>query len=155
MRASVRMPQRQPDSFAANCTQKESLMTTFRSRTACTMVCVGVLASLAMATAQAGDCESGRILQYYERCYGPNGPYCIACDRCCRNAQACDTSCCCCCRNIYSFFGPGSCPPSRFWDICAYRVCFLCSPWYSHPRDGIHYPAYGSKSPSCVPANSY
>jgi hypothetical protein len=52
---------------------------------------------------------------------------------------------------VVQFFSPGSCPPSRFWDICAYRVCFPMSPWYSNPRDGILYPAYGSRSPGCVP----
>jgi hypothetical protein len=110
-------------------------MTTPYSKALSTIVCIGALAGLALSTAHAGDCESDRVLQYYERCYGPNG-YCISCDRCCRNAQA-------------------SCPPSRFWDICVYRACFPMSPWYSNPRDGIHYPAYGSKSPGCMPARNY
>jgi hypothetical protein len=137
-------------------------MNSFRFHTLSTLVCVGVVAGLALATAQAGDCESERIYKYCERCYGPRGPYCISCDRCARNAQAnCvdeDACCCqrsCCYRKFQQFFGPGSCPPSKFWDVCVYRGCFLMSPWYSNPRDGIHYPAYGSKSPSCVPANAY
>jgi hypothetical protein len=137
-------------------------MTPISYRALFAIASVGVLAALAVASARAGDCESERTLQFYDRCYGPNGPYCISCDRCARNAQAnCPdpSGCCCqrsCCyRNVTQFFGPGSCPPSRFWDICAYRAFFPISPWYSHPRDGIHYPAYGSKSPSCVPSNSY
>ena len=136
-------------------------MTTPYSKALSTIVCIGALAGLALSTAHAGDCESDRVLQYYERCYGPNG-YCISCDRCCRNAQAnCpeENACCCqrsCCyRKLTQFFGPGSCPPSRFWDICVYRACFPMSPWYSNPRDGIHYPAYGSKSPGCMPARNY
>jgi hypothetical protein len=154
------------DSFAANCTQKESLMTTLSYRALSMLGCVGVLATLALATAHAGDCESDRIIRYYERCYASRGPYCVSCDRCARNAQAAamancpdpDDCCCqrsCCYRKWQSFFGPGSCPPSKFWDICVYRGCFPMSPWYSNPRDGIHYPAYGSKSPNCVPSNSY
>ena len=76
------------DSFAANCTQKESLMLTFSYRALSMLASVGVLATLALATAHAGDCESDRILRYYERCYGTRGPYCVSCDRCARNAQA-------------------------------------------------------------------
>jgi hypothetical protein len=136
-------------------------MITISHRALSTLACVAVLTTLASASARAGDCESDRMLQYYERCYGERGPYCISCDRCCRNAQAnCpEGDCCCqrsCCyRKVTQFFSPGSCPPSKFWDVCAYRVCFPMSPWYSNPRDGIHYPAYGSKSPSCIPSNSY
>ncbi|HET6327007.1 MAG TPA: hypothetical protein VFG04_20170 [Planctomycetaceae bacterium] len=137
-------------------------MVTFRHRSLSTLACLFVLMTLTHASARAADCESDRFLQYYERCYGPRGPYCISCDRCCRNAQAnCpdpDGCCCqrsCCYRKVTQFFGPGSCPPTKFWDICVYRAVFPISPWYSNPRDGIHYPAYGSKSPSCLPANSY
>jgi hypothetical protein len=151
-----------PDSLAAICIQKESLMVTLSYRALVTIACAGFLATLGVAAARAGDCESERILQYYDRCYGPRGPYCISCDRCARKAQAnCPDDCDCCCqrsccyRKVQQFFSPGSCQPSKFWDICAYRVCFPMSPWYSNPRDGIHYPAYGSKSPSCVPSNSY
>ena len=48
---------------------------------------------------------------------------------------------------------PGSKPPSKCLDICLYHIIFPMSPWYSNPRDGIMYPAFGSKSPTCVPQN--
>jgi hypothetical protein len=78
-------------------------------------------------------------------------------DRCEKEDRAwaayrhCAEHCCCehCC--CHHFMDPGSVPPSRVLDICLYRVIFPISPWYSHPRDGILYPAYGSKSPSCSP----
>jgi hypothetical protein len=135
-------------------------MSTMTHRTLCVLA-VGLLTTLTAPSTRAADCESDRIVQYYDRCYGPNGPYCVACDRCRRNAQAqCpeDNNAChhtCCYRCVTNFFGPGSTPPSRCLDICLYRAFFPISPWYSNPRDGIHYPAYGSKSPSCVPSNSY
>ena len=62
--------------------------------------------------------------------------------------HCCCCRCCCCTTCLV----PGAKPPSKFLDICLYHVVFPMSPWYSNPRDGIVYPAYGSKSPICVPA---
>ena len=134
-------------------------MSFLNSRTLSLFAAASLLAVSAAATARAADCESDRIMRFYERCYGPNGPYCISCDRCGRAAQAegndCDRHHTCCYRCVTNFFGPGSTPPCKCLDICLYRGLFPISPWYSHPRDGIHYPAYGSKSPGCVPARNW
>jgi hypothetical protein len=106
-----------------------------------------------------GLAERYRMARYYECCYGPNGyvqrmnwgrtGYCGC------NCNECETKGCqlckhCCCRTCLV---PGSEPPSKCLDICLYHIIYPMSPWYSNPRDGIMYPAFGSKSPTCVPQN--
>ena len=112
------------------------------------------------SAARAGDpCEDrGRIARYYECCYGPNRyAKCMSWNRCeepCPEPETALTRLrerCYCVRNCC--MAPGSRPPCKFVDICLYRAVFPMSPWYSNPRDGIIYPAYGSKSPTCVPQN--
>ncbi len=125
-----------------------------------------VLTTSMASKARAADSypERERVARCYEACYGPS---CYGsngylkdfygcrfaqddCDDeeeggCCICKHGCCGRCCCCCTHCQ----PGGGPRSRFWDICLYRVFFPMSPWYSHPRDGILYPAYGSKSPTC------
>jgi len=117
------------------------------------------------ASAQAADnsVEKERMVRYYECCYGPS---CYGHEgymhdfngcRCADDPTGhCDGDHCCCghCRCgrcACSLMSPGSGYRSKFLDICLYRMVFPISPWYSHPRDGIMYPAYGSKSPTCTP----
>jgi hypothetical protein len=119
-----------------------------------------VLVLLALGAADVargadGMAERYRMQRYYECCYGPSyyGPNGYVHrmnwwrDAYCDGAN-CDESRCCCCQTCLV---PGSKPPSRCLDICLYHVIFPMSPWYSNPRDGILYPAFGSKSPICVP----
>lgn len=107
------------------------------------------------------------------RCSDPNYEAYLAAERLRKEDQSCkdkackdptckharcghDHGCCCCCCSCCSgncCMQPGSKPPSKCWDIYLYRAVWPMSPWYSNPRDGIIYPAYGSKSPTCVPEN--
>ena len=120
-----------------------------------------VLVLLALGTAGVargadGMAERYRMQRYYECCYGPShyGPNGYVHrmnwwrDAYCDGTNCDEHHCCCCCKTCLV---PGSKPPSRCLDICLYHVIFPMSPWYSNPRDGICYPAFGSKSPICVP----
>jgi hypothetical protein len=120
---------------------------------------------LAARISRAADpvAERRREAAYYECCYGPNGylHHFNGCRPCTARDRECDEEChrCCCGLSCYpcnhgccSCFSPGGRPPSKFLDICLYRIAFPISPWYSDPRDGLLYPAYGSKSPTCNPA---
>ncbi len=85
---------------------------------------------------------------YYKSCVCPNGY-----EQCLRGWKTgCyeeqGRRCCCCCGSLMK---PGSVPPSKCLDVYLYRIAFPISPWFSHPRDGVIYPAYGSRSPSCIP----
>ncbi len=127
----------------------------------------GLLAASALcvltggAGARAADIavERQRVANVYEACYGeschgPNGYErqfngCRPGNPCpddCDNGRCWCRHCCC-----HNFMSPGSVHPSRCLDICLYRIVFPISPWYSHPRDGILYPAYGSRAPTCNP----
>jgi hypothetical protein len=127
------------------------------------LIAAGALCLLALvARGRAADyyAEKERVSRVYECCYGQDGYHrqfsgCRPCDGCdpdCEKHRGCISghTCCshCCCQ---TFMSPGSVHPTRCLDICLYRFVFPMSPWYSHPRDGILYPAYGSRSPSCSP----
>jgi hypothetical protein len=128
-----------------------------------------LLALVALGTASSargadGMAERYRMQRYYECCYGPSyyGPngY-VRRMNWGRSGNCCERDCdpkaghhCClghCC--LGHCLVPGSEPPSKCLDICLYHIVFPMSPWYSNPRDGICYPAFGTKSPTCVPQN--
>lgn len=126
---------------------------------------LSVLALLAIGsttTARGADglAERYRMARYYECCYGPNGYVkrmnwgrTVPC-----GAEKCEPDQgprrgCCCCHCCQTCLVPGARPPDKCLDIYLYHIIFPMSPWYSNPRDGICYPAYGSKSPTCVPQN--
>jgi hypothetical protein len=132
----------------------------------------GLVTALALAAFFAASAARGadnlaeryRVQRYYNCCYGPSY-YCpygppnsyvkrmnwgrtVPCG--CQDPEEkawysrfCCTTC----------LVPGAKPPCKCFDQCLYHVVFPISPWYSNPRDGILYPAYGSKSPTCVPEN--
>ena len=112
------------------------------------------------AHAEERNVEKERVARYYECCYGPSchGPRGYARQfygQCrCTDDSAGKCKCCncgqCCCRQLSTIFSPGGGCHSPCVDICLYRALFPISPWYSNPRDGIFYPAYGSKSPNCT-----
>jgi hypothetical protein len=131
---------------------------------------VTALALVALVAASAARGADGleeryRIQKYYHCCYGPSYycPYCppnsyvkrmnwgrtvpCGCEDC-EEKEAWYRHCCC-----GTCLVPGSKPPCKCLDICLYHVIFPMSPWYSNPRDGICYPAFGSKSPTCVREN--
>jgi len=121
-----------------------------------TAIALVALSTASAARAADGLAERYRMARYYECCYGPNGYVQRMnwgrtgnCGECQPEAKGCHLchGCCCCGHCLV----PGSEPPSKFLDICLYHVVFPMSPWYSNPRDGIMYPAFGSKSPTCVP----
>jgi hypothetical protein len=116
------------------------------------------LANVRVAGAADINQERARWAAYYECCYGPNGylHHFNGCRPCTARDKECDDckgSCCssCCNHGCCSCLSPGSRPPSKCLDICLYRIVFPISPWYSDPRDGLFYPAYGSKAPTCNP----
>jgi hypothetical protein len=115
------------------------------------------LAATSMARGADPTDERRRQAAYYECCYGPNGylHHFNGCRPCTARDPECDCNnkCClsCCNHGCCSCLSPGSRPPSKCLDICLYRIVFPISPWYSDPRDGLFYPAYGSKAPTCNP----
>jgi hypothetical protein len=121
-----------------------------------TAIALVALSTASGARAADGLAERYRMARYYECCYGPNGYVQRMnwgrtgnCGDCQPEAKGCHLchGCCCCGHCLV----PGSEPPSKCLDICLYHIVFPMSPWYSNPRDGIMYPAFGSKSPTCVP----
>jgi hypothetical protein len=126
---------------------------------------LAAIVSASAARGADGLAERYRMQRYYACCYGPSR-YCpylppnsyvkrmnwgrtvpCGCDGC--EPQSWNYRGCCCGKCLV----PGSEPPCKCCDICLYHVIFFMSPWYSNPRDGIFYPAFGSKSPTCVPQN--
>jgi hypothetical protein len=75
--------------------------------------------------------------------FGEVGAFgCNACQEprcCCRH--------CCCCRALSE---PGGGPCTWCLDHCLYRILYPISPWYTNPRDGRLYPAYGTAAPACT-----
>jgi hypothetical protein len=125
-----------------------------------TLLVLASLGTARVARGADGMAERYRMQRYYECCYGPShyGPngyvrrmnwwrtaYCDGAN--CDEKGGCLCRHCCCGKCLV----PGSEPPSRCLDICLYHIVWPISPWYSNPRDGICYPAFGSKSPTCVP----
>jgi hypothetical protein len=119
-----------------------------------------LISTLAAASRADSMLERQRVARNYECCYGPS---CYGSKGYIRDFNGCRHSCdceddddcclaqhCCLYRCLSAIMSPGGGCHSKCVDICLYRLAFPVSPWYSNPRDGMLYPAYGSKSPTCL-----